>query len=60
MINHFKIFAHYRLLLGITTEAKRTTVLEGFREKRGLSGFADSAVNLELGKHEAVPGDLRE
>ena len=34
--------------------------MERDREKRGLSGFADYVVNLELGKHEAVPGGIRE
>ena len=46
-----------------TTEsqsAQRTTAFEVSREKRGLSGFADYVVNLELGKHEAIPGGIRE
>jgi len=44
----------------MTTEAQRhrgRQPFEGFREKRGLSG---SAVNLELGMHEAIPGGIRE
>ena len=46
-----------------TTEsqsAQRTTAFEVSREKRGLSVSANCAFNLELGKHEAVPGGIGE
>ena len=67
MINHFKIFAHYRLLPGIGEKNHRGTEddgsLKGGRERRGLSSSANSAalrLILELGKNEAVIGGLRE